>query len=84
MTAKPFRARYLAALKAIDAARSVIYAYAPSNNVVFSECRKLASPEACAAYDAAFSTLYALDYEAEQSGKAYRARDDARSVYYAA
>lgn len=79
---KPFKARYLAALKAFDAARGVIYAAAPSSNVVFSECRKLASPEACAAYDAAFSALYALDYEAEQSGKAYQAREAARNAYY--
>jgi len=81
--AKSFRVRYVAALRALDAARAVVYAAAPSNNVVFSECRKLASPEAGAAYDAAFSALYALDYEAEQSGKAYQARDAARSEYYA-
>ena len=79
---KPFKARYLAALKALDAARSAVYAAAPSNNVVFSECRKLASPEACAVYDAAFGAFYALDYEAEQSGKAYQARDNARSEFY--
>ena len=43
----------------------------------------MAPADDCAAYDAAFSTLYALDYEAEQSGRAYHARDAARSAYYA-
>lgn len=83
MTA-PFKARYLKALKAHDVATDAIYAAAPSNNVVFSECRKLASPEAVAAYDSAWSALYQLDHEAEQSGRAYQAREAARSSYYSA
>jgi hypothetical protein len=80
---KPFKTRYLAALKAFDAARSAVYAAAPSNNVVLSQCRELASPDIRAAYDAAFSDMCTLDYEAEQSGKAYQARDAARAAYYA-
>ena len=79
---KPFEARYIAALKALDAARSAVYAAAPSNNVVLSKCRELASPDVRAAYDAAFSDMCTLDYEAEQSGKAYQARDNARSEFY--
>ena len=80
--AKSFKSRYFAALKAFDAARSAVYAAAPSNNVVLSKCRELASPDVRAAYDAAFVALHALDYEAEQSGKAYQARDNARSEFY--
>lgn len=79
---KTFKARYLAALKAFDAARSAVYAAAPSNHVVLSKCRELASPDVRATYDAAFSAFSALDYEAEQSGKAYQARDNARSEFY--
>ncbi len=80
--AKSFKSRYFAALKAFDAARSAVYAAAHSNNVVLSKCRELASPDVRAAYDAAFVALHALDYEAEQSGKAYQARDNARSEFY--
>ena len=80
---KPFKARYLAALKALVAARNAVYAAAPSNNVVLSKCREMASPDVRAAYDAAFSDMCTLDYEAEQSGKAYDARDAARAEYYA-
>jgi hypothetical protein len=81
--AKSFKSRYFAALKAFDAARSAVYAAAPTNNVVLSKCRELATPDVRAAYDAAFSDMCTLDYEAEQSGKAYQARDAARSEYYA-
>lgn len=81
--AKSFKSRYFAALKAFDAARSAVYAAAPTNNVVLSKCRDLATPDVRAAYDAAFVALHALDWEAEQSGKAYQARDAARSDYYA-
>lgn len=80
---KPFKARYLAALNALVAARSAVYAAAPSNDVVLSKCRELASPAVRAAYDAAFSDMCTLDYEAEQSSKAYQARDAARAAYYA-
>jgi hypothetical protein len=81
--AKSFKSRYFAALKAFDAARSAVYAAAPTNNVVLSKCRELATPDVRAAYDVAFSDMCTLDYEAEQSGKAYQARDAARSEYYA-
>jgi hypothetical protein len=81
---KAFKSRYFAALKAFDAATDAVYAAAPSNNVVLSKCRELATPAVREAYDAAFVALHALDYEAEQSGKAYSARDAARSDYYAA
>lgn len=80
---KSFKTRYLAALKALDAARGAVYAAAPSNNVVLSKCREMASPDVRAAYDAAFSDMCALDYEAERSGKAYEARDAVRAAYYA-
>jgi hypothetical protein len=82
--AKSFKSRYFAALKALDAATDAVYAAAPTNNVVLSKCRELATPAVRDAYDAAFVALHALDYEAEQSGKAYQARDAARSDYYAA
>jgi hypothetical protein len=81
--AKSFKSRYFAALKAFDSATDAVYAAAPTNNVVLSKCRELATPDVRAAYDAAFVALHALDYEAEQSGKAYQARDAARSEYYA-
>jgi hypothetical protein len=80
--AKSFKSRYFAALKAFDAARSAVYAAAPTNNVVLSKCREMATPDVRAAYDAAFVALHALDWEAEQSGKAYQARDNARSEFY--
>lgn len=77
-----FKARYLKALKAERAAMTAVYDAVTSNNVVFSECRKLASPEAVAAYDAAWAALYELDHEAEQSGRAYQAREAARATFY--
>ena len=80
----PFKARYLKALKALESSRSAVYAAAPRNDVVFSECRKLASPDVVAAYESAYATLYQLDHEAEQSGRAYQAREAARSAFYSA
>ena len=83
MTRRHFKSRYLAALKARDVAQDAIYAAAyPRRDVVFSECRKLADAATVAAYDAAFSTLYQLDIEADQSGRAFQAREAARSLFY--
>ena len=44
----------------------------------------MASEAVRATYDAAWSTLYDMDYDAERSGRDYQARDAARSAFYAA
>lgn len=83
--AKSFKARYAAALAAREAATDSVYAAAyPRRDVVFSQCLAMASPETRAAYSAASVALASLDHEAEQSGRAYQARDDVRSQFYTA
>lgn len=83
--AKSFKARYAAALAARESATDSVYAAAyPRRDVVFSQCLAMAAPEVRAAYSAASAALASLDHEAEQSGRAYRAREDARSQFWAA
>lgn len=82
---KSFKARYLSALKAHDAATTAVYEAGKAaglHDPRLSEALAASPHNVAETYRATFSAMFALDHEADQSGRAFAARNDVRNAFY--
>jgi hypothetical protein len=69
---KPQSAKMEKLRQALSDQQSAIYAFGESRNVVFSECYKLATPEAKKAYDASWQAVMSFEGEMIGEGRGWR------------